>query len=290
MNNSTNYIILNGELIPEKDAKIPAVTSGLYYGAGAFETFLFESGKIFKFEEHVERLNAGLGYLGVLKNEGVASDLILNQIKKLLKKNNLLEESVRIRIQVSLAEKSGYSLRDDLSLFTIISSSSANKVQKSKTLILAENSVVSSSARPAQFKLSNMLHYRQAFREAEQKGADDAVLLNAHGFVAETSIANIFCLKDGNVFTPSIECDILPGIMRNSIIDILKNRMQFEVKEGKFSLDELMEADSVFITNSAIDFIPVAKFEDVLFDTEISFYSDLRDQLSAYKEINMTDA
>lgn len=287
MIDSAEYIILNGKLIPESKATIPAVTSGLFYGVGAFETFLSERGRIFKFNEHIERLNAGLRYLGIPKNKSIDAYSTLGHIKNLLEKNNLLKTDSKIRIQISLAENNGYSAVDDPETISIISSKKSNNSKTAQRLILAETSAVPSSARPAQFKLSNMLHYRQAYREAKQKGADDSIMLTAEGFIAETSIANIFWMTGDKIFTPSQECDILPGIMRNSIITLLRDQMNYEVDEGNFSMDELMNADSVWLTNSAIDVVPVSKIEDVSFNTKRNFFSDLNDQLSAYKKENM---
>lgn len=288
MNKSSKYIILNGKLIPTEKAEIPAITSGLFYGAGAFETFAAEYGKIFKFNEHIERLRDGLEYLGVPKEKNMKGDDVLGQIRKLLKKTYLLEETARIRIQASLTEKQGYSCNDDCSYITIISSTKTTPPRSPQSLILSETSVVPDSARPARYKLSNTLHYRHAYREAEQKSADDAVLVTSDGLVAETSIANIFWMKDGEIYTPSEDCDILPGIMRKSLIDIFEE-MQLEVKAGRFSMDELLQADLVWITNSAIDFVSVGKIEEIFFETESSFFSDLREKLAAYKEENMTD-
>lgn len=284
MSESIKHIILNGSCIPEEEAMIPAVTSGLYYGAGCFETFLAENGSIFRFDDHIERLNRGLEYLGVSNRRITDSESILAQIKTLLAKNNLSEKSARIRIQISLAEKGGYSKKEDPSTIEIITAELSEEKSNPKKLILSETSGVPSSARPSDLKLSNMLHYRQAFREAEEKGADDSVLVNGNGFVAETSIANIFWEKNEKIFTPSADCDILPGIMRNSIIEILKHKMQFEVNEGRFSMDELLKADLVWLTNSGMELVPVSDIENISFRMDEHFFSALMKQLQKYKK------
>lgn len=278
--------MLNGSCVPEEEATIPAVSSGLYYGAGCFETFIAENGKIFRFDDHIDRLNRGINYLGVSESEIIRGESVLQQINTLVAKNNLSESRSRIRIQVSLAEKGGYSKRNNSSIIVIISSRLAEKKSTPKKLILSETGVVPSSARPSDLKLSNMLHYRQAFREAEEKGADDAVMVNTEGFVAETSIANIFWMKDEKVFTPSNECDILPGIMRHSIIGIIRNKMRYEVIEGTFSLQELTEADFVWLTNSVVEFVPVSEIENISFQTDQHFFSDLRKSFEEYKQEN----
>lgn len=288
MSEPVKYLILNGSCVPEEEAMIPAITSGLYYGAGCFETFLAESGRVFKFDEHIERLNRGLEYLGASSAERVDEEKILSQVKKLLEKNGLSGKRSRIRIQVSLTGKGGYSKRNGLSTVTVISSQIADKKSEPKKLIVSEICVVPSSARPSTLKLSNMLHYRQAFREAQEKDADDAVMVTIDGVVAETSIANIFWIKDEKVFTPSTSCDILPGIMRNSIIEILRNQMEYEVKEGKFSKHELLKADFVWLTNSVLELVPVSDIERTSYRIDEHFFSDLKNELQAHKKENST--
>lgn len=288
MSKSVKYIILNNSCIPEEEARIPAVTSGLYYGAGCFETFIAESGSVFKFDEHMDRLNKGLKYLGVSDGKWMDGELILSRIHTLLAKNNLTEKRSRIRIQVSLDERNGYSKKEDSSIIVIITANPAERNLKPKKLILSETSVVPSSAQPGELKLSNMLHYRQAFREAEQKDADDAIMITENGFVAESSIANIFWMKDGTIFTPSEDCGILPGIMRNSIIEILRNQMEFEVTEGRFSMDELLKADIVWLTNSVVEFVPVSQILKIFFTVDKPFFSTLRNELNVYKKEHST--
>jgi branched-subunit amino acid aminotransferase/4-amino-4-deoxychorismate lyase len=111
-------------------------------------------------------------------------------------------------------------------------------------------------------------------------------MLSSNGFVAETSIANMFWMKDEKIFTPSVDCDILPGIMRNSIIEILKQKMNYSVKEDRFSMDELLKADIVWLTNSVVGFAPVSGIENISFRIESEFYQDLKKQLRTYKEEN----
>ena len=288
MDRSDSFISLNGKIIRESEAEIPATISGLYYGAGCFETFLSESGAIFKFENHLIRLHEGLQYLGVTKEKLPQKSNLLSQIKNLFEKNELSDTKSKIRIQASLLEKSGYSLKNNNQDFlTMITASPFKEKSRPKTLILSETSVVPSQSRPTHLKLSNMLHYRNAFREAEMKGADDSILVNNKAFVAETSIANIFWMKDDEIFTPSEDCDILPGVMRNSLIDILNHTRETKVKEGRFSFDELMAADVVWLTNSTWDFVPVSDIEGAQFKTDLHFFSELRENLDSYKKQNM---
>ena len=275
--------MLNGDLVAGDDAKIPAVSSGLYYGAGAFETFLSERGKIFKLNEHIERLNKGLKYLGVSDMQAIDYDVIKRQITTLLQKIHCKNRGVRIRIQISLAEKGGYSHTEEPTLIVMITASKKKMELGSARLMLSDIRLIPSSVKPNYFKLSNMLHYRQAYRQAEKKGMDDALMLTMDEYIGETAIANIFWKHNDQIFTPSEDCDILPGIMRASVIDILENRMNFLVQKDKFSLKNILQADLIWITNSVKGVLPVSRLGENCFDIESEFYATLGKELISYK-------
>lgn len=266
---------------------ISAISPGLFYGAGCFETFLSEEGKIFRFSDHLDRLAQGLTYLGI-SDSRLDRDVIQEQIRTLLEKNNLRKYKSRLRIQISLSGSGEYSDNSNVSLNQIFSARLIKDRSKYRKLILSDTKVIPNSAQPSKLKLSNMLHYRQAYREAEKKGADDAVMMNVDDFVAETSIANIFWMKENTIFTPSTQCDILPGIMRNSIIDILRNMMSFKVLKGRFKVENLLGADLIWCTNSIIDFIPISEIDNYTFDISDHFFNTLKKNLTEYKRLNYT--
>jgi branched-subunit amino acid aminotransferase/4-amino-4-deoxychorismate lyase len=283
MSKDPSYVSLNGKLMKQDEALIPANNSALYYGTGCFETFLAEQFTFFKFKEHIDRLNRGMAYLSGNKVDTLTVDQIKRDTIRLINQNQLEQDRIKVRIQFSLMEESGYSESENPKSFLLITGAKVKKPVKPLSVTIADIRVVPAISKPADLKLSNMLHYRHAWREAKSAGMDDAILLTVGGFLAETSIGNLFWKKEGEIYTPSADCDILPGIMRNSLIDILRNKMSLKVNEGKYRLSELKTAESVWMTNSVREVQEISKIDEMVFETEQPFMSELRNYLIEYK-------
>jgi len=283
MSKRSSYVSLNGKIMKQDEALIPANNSALYYGTGCFETFLVEKSNFFKLKEHIDRLNRGMAYLSGGKIDPVAFDQIKSDTLRLIKENELEQERVKVRIQFSLMEESGYSESPNTDSFLLITVMKATVSVKPLTITVAGTRVVPASSRPADLKLSNMLHYRQAWREAKSDGMDDAILLTTDDFLAETSIGNLFWKKEDEIYTPSADCDILPGIMRNSVIDILTNKMSLKVNEGKYPLNELKTSETVWMTNSLREVQEISDVDGHKFETNQPFLKQLMNRLKEYK-------
>lgn len=253
------FVSLNGEFLNKETATAPVFHSGLYYGTGCFETIRAESGNLLFFDEHYNRLKAGLTYLGAKESDLPDQQILLNNSIELLKLNGVEEKLSKVRIQCTIAERNGYAIDDDSNIYTLITAEIYRSTENPKVLTVAKTRVIPQSCRPSSLKLCNMLHYRNAFREAQNVGADDSVMLSTAGFISETSIANLFW-KTGNwIYTPSAKCDCLPGIARNNVIKSVLKSTEFKLIEGEFELENLMEADSVWVTNSLIEIHPVKR-------------------------------
>lgn len=274
---------VNGVYQSEEDAKIPAVSDGLYYGAGCFETFKSYSGKFLHFDEHIDRLNDGLRFLTGSKQALISSGEVRSDIASLLQRNGLAEGEAKVRIQVSISGRHGYSQPKSPELLQVISVKEITERPLQRTLSRSAVTVIPSSSRPSQFKLSNMLHYRQAGIEAKISGADDALMLTVNGHLAETSIANIFWESDGTVYTPSADCDILPGVMRSVVIRVLRES-GVEVVEGIFSPHDIMNARQVWKTNSVMELAEVSRIDDTPFETGSEEFITLFENLRQYKK------
>lgn len=252
-------VSLNGEILTNDTATISPFHSGTYYGTGCFETIRAESGNLLFFEEHYKRLAAGLAYLGVKDTDVPQKQTLSESTKQLLRHNSVSDGTAKIRIQCTLAEDDGYNSDDNARLFTMITTKKYHPAEEPKVLSVAKTTVIPRSSRPNDLKLSNMLHYRQAFREAQSNGTDDAVLLTIEGYVSETSIANLLWKKGDSFYTPSKDCDLLPGITLRKLTQSLRNVNGFVLKQGKFNLHHLMSADSVWVINSLLEVHPVKR-------------------------------
>jgi len=281
----SRYLMLNGEIVPAEEARISPEMNGLYHGTGAFETMLSDRGAIFRFEDHTNRLNAGLEYLGFENEVYQNAKSLRRNVDRLLNRNGLQKKRSRVRIQVSEAGAGGYSAPGPLRSLTLITTDELPDVAgKPVRLVTSPVRVVPSACRPARLKLSNMLHYRDAMRRAKSGGADDALMCTMDGSVAESSIGNIFWIKESVIRTPSAACDILPGIMRGALLQMVEESMsdQFQTEEGVFHPDELLHADCVWLTNSVRGLMPVAQLDETHFETDHPAFISIQKKMIGY--------
>lgn len=282
-------VSLNGSIVNEKDARILAESDGLYYGAGCFETFTSYQGMFLHLNRHIRRLNDGISYLTGTGDDMFTEELIRSDVAGLLEANGLNDIRSRIRIQVSIAERLGYAQPGENKTKTVLIIM-VNPVEKPTgplRLATVDTTVVPASCRPVHLKLSNMLHYRQAGIEAKHAGADDALMLTVNGTVAETSIANIFWEKDGKFYTPSVSCDILPGVTRSVVIELISREMG-TIKKGEFTPDELKSASQLWISNSVKEVCWVSGVDEIEYPTKTPVRNKLLKLFETYKNDNLT--
>lgn len=278
-------VSINGKIEDEDKAGIQAVSDGLFYGAGCFDTLKSYQGRFLHLHLHIERLNRGVGYLTGQETDFLKEAVLRQELLKLLRANELEDKDARVRIQISLVGRRGYALPNDnhLNLNTLITAHNVTgQTFEPVQLKTVETTVVPSSSRPTDLKLSNMLHYRQAAIEARKKDGDDALMLTTDGYVAETSIANIFWKKRDTVYTPSTDCDILPGITRSLIIQLVKE-LGYSVNEGQFRPNELIAADTAWICNSIREIVWIKSIDDQKFSADRDFQDELVSRFERYK-------
>jgi branched-chain amino acid aminotransferase len=116
-------------------------------------------------------------------------------------------------------------------------------------------------------KSLNFLNNILAKREAIERGAYEAVMLNHMGYVAEGTVSNIFFNKDKVLCTPSVGVGILDGITRRIIIEIASD-LGIKVRQGRFKKDDIYSAEEVFISNTTMEVMPVSEVDDVMIKTE----------------------
>ena len=127
----------------------------------------------------------------------------------------------------------------------------------------------------------NYLNSRYAKIEAIEHGYDDALMINHKGFISEATGSCIFFLKDGALFTPSLDCDILPSITRYRIISLCKKN-RIKVIEGRYKPGDLIRSDAAFLCGSMIEIMPISNIDNMKFDTSNS--SMFRNIVKLYKK------
>jgi branched-chain amino acid aminotransferase len=260
------YVYLNNKIVPLSDAKVSVFDHGFLYGDGIYETMRVYDGVVFMLDEHIERLYRSASLIGLAIPKKI-SDIKIS-IYETLKANSLTNAYVRLTIS------RGYGpigLDPDLCkepTFVVITnefkSYPKSYYEEGIKLTIASVRRNLREALNPQIKSLNFLNNILAKIEAKQADAYEAIMLNAEGHLTEGTISNIFFVKNGILCTPSVECGILDGITRAMVIDLaLKNGL--EVKEGRFTPEELYTASEVFITNTTMEVMPARRVDKTEF-------------------------
>lgn len=244
------FLSFNGKILDSSKPIFLADNRGFRYADGLFETMRMEDGQIRLLELHYDRLFSSMGKLGIQLPKLYNQHFISEQIQQLAAKNNCTN-SARIRLTVSNGNGGIF-----------------EKNQKADLLIecwplpksiaeLNENGLVlgiySDARKPLDFisslKTLNAIQYSLAARFAEENHLNDAVLLNANGSIADTTIANIFIIKNGVIATPSLDQGCVAGVMRRFLLENLPKK-GFQIIEKETVVADLLGADEVFLTNA----------------------------------------
>jgi len=254
-------VYINGELIAKEEAKISVFDHGFLYGDGLFETMRAYQKKIFRLGHHFQRLFLSLEYLKfpILFN----CDSLKEAINKTIEANQL--EDAYIRLNVTRGE--GATVPDPTTCITpnliIIT---REYVPYSPSLYQKGYRAKVVRVRPSPhtptvtMKTLNFLNNIIAKMEAKESGFNEGIMINTEGFVTEGTVSNIFMLKGDFLSTPAKEVGFLPGITRQAILEISEAR-ELKTQEGKITLNELLEADEAFLTNSLIEIMPLVEVD-----------------------------
>jgi branched-chain amino acid aminotransferase len=256
-------IYLDGKLVDQDEAKVSVFDHGLLYGDGVFEGIRSYKGLIFKLREHLDRLfeSARTLMLSVpLSKEGLEKAII-----QTLQANRLSDAYIRLVVTRGYGDlgldprkcptPSLFIITDKIALYP--------KEFYEKGLVLAAVPTVRNhpEALNPRLKTLNYLNNILAKIEATNAGVDEAILLNAHGYVTECTGENIFYVKEGAVVTPPPYVGILEGITRNVVMR-LAGELGFQVLEEPFTRHDLYTADEVFLTGTAAEIAPVSKIDN----------------------------
>ena len=284
--NDNNLVIVDGTFQKAGDKVLPVQSRGLMYGDGCFETLRSYSGRFLRLEMHLRRLAQGMRHLGMKVPELLKPRPFKLQLHELLDKNGLLNEDAVVRIQVWRKGERGYHTeRESEAHFTVQAGGySPARSADPVSLSIVDIRRIPDQSLPSCYKLSNGINYILASREAASKGADDALMLTIEGFVSETTIANIFWMQNGEVFTPSEECDLLPGITRAQVLEILSQSSEIKVLEGKFRPEDLMSAEAVWVCNSVRELVPVKRIDESSYPVNHSMFREIQNKFISWRD------
>ncbi len=264
-------IFLNGDFIEKNNAKVNPFNSGFLYGKGFFETFRVIKKKPILLREHIERLNKSLEFFNF---EKVNYDYIETVINQLIEINNL--NSARVRVTVNHNLVNGNNILVNIDEFKPTFGEFVS--------VMVFDSKIIHGDLIRMHKSTSYLYNDFAYEEAKAFGYDEAVFVDNLNHMIEGTRTNVFIVKNGAVYTPSLDCGILPGITRKFVIESGREA-GIIVKEKLISYDEFLYADEIFLTNSLNGIIKVKKVNDRLIDNFLfakKFEIIFKDKLEFY--------
>ena len=253
-------IYIDGKFYSEANAKISVFDHGLLYGDGIFEGIRFYNGRVFRLEEHLERLwdSARSICLEIPTSMHEMTEALLETIRQ----NELRDGYIRLLVTRGIGNLGLNPAQCKRPTVIIIASTitlyAREIYQKGLTVVTCATRRTNPGALNPAVKSLNYLNNVMARIEANLAGADEALMLNDAGNVAECTADNVFVVKRGQIFTPPIAAGALRGITRLVVFEIAAE-LGIKVTETDITRHDVFIADECFLTGTAAEIIPVIK-------------------------------
>ena len=243
------FFTYNDKIYKDGTAVITPENRSLRYGDGLFETLKMHKGVIQLRDYHFERLFSGMKMLQFQLPEYFTAAYLENKILELYKKNQH-NSFTRVRLMVFRGNGGLYNPENHFPNYIIQTWSieHTEELNSNGLIINVYPDAKKSCDKFANLKSNNYLPYIMAALHAKKIKVNDCILLNNYDRVCDTTIANIFIIKDDIIYTPPLSDGCVAGVMRRWIIE--KLHAGFKIIEKEISIDELENADEVFLTNS----------------------------------------
>ena len=253
---------IDGRVVDASEASIPVTDHGLLYGDGIFEGIRIYDRQVFRLDDHLKRLAAGARAIGLdlPVDPGGIAKIVLETARA------FGEDEAYLRLVVTRGEGSLgvdpttchnprlFCIAAKIDLFT------PERVQAGIDLVTVSVRRPALDALDPRVKSLNYLNNALAKREARLCGADEGLILNAAGKVAEASVANVFIVRDGALVSPPPSDGSLDGITRDSVMQIGVS-LGIDAREESLSRVDLLWSDEVFLTGSGARVVPVASLD-----------------------------
>lgn len=255
-------VYINGKFFAKEDAKVSVYDHGLLYGDGIFEGIRCYSGKVFRLEEHLERLYQSAR--AIMLEIPITPEKLAEDIYETLRKNNFVDAYIRLVVTrgagslgldpFKTSDPQVIIITDKIALYP------AEYYEKGLELITASTIRNHPAALSPRIKSLNYLNNIMAKMEGLQAGCVEALMLNHKGEISECTGDNIFLVRDGGLQTPPIDAGILEGITRNVVIE-LAEQMGIPCAQVPLTRHDVFISDECFLTGTAAEVIPVVKLD-----------------------------
>jgi branched-chain amino acid aminotransferase len=253
-------VYIDGEMFPPEEARISVFDSGLNFADGVFEGIRVYAGRVFRLDRHLRRLFQSARAFEI--DIGMTPQALEGEILRWLR-HNRLRDNFHFRPIVTRGDRNPPRLDPRFcrgrSRLIFIGGTIAPAAMTGQKLVFSSYRRVAPDALDSRIKSLNYGNNLLARLEAIRRGADDAVMLDPQGFVAEASAANLFILRDGKLITPWPKA-CLEGITRSAALE-LAAAAGVETQERDITPTEVLNADEVFLTGTGSEIVPVVAVE-----------------------------
>lgn len=264
-----NYINYNGKILEAKEIIVNAQNRGLRYGDGLFETIKFKNNNLILNDEHFARLWKGMQLLKFEIPKLFSPEKLEAEIHALAAKNKLT--TAKVRLTIIRGEGGIYDAKNHTPNYIIeaIALPEDNTLLNSNGLQLCFYEAAKKSIDTfSNCKTNNYLPYFMGALYAKENKCNDAIILNNEGNVCDSTIANIFYIKNNALYTPSLAQGCVAGVMRKFLIEKIR-LLGFSVNECIVKKADLLTANEIFLSNSIYNLRWVGALEDKNYSNEI---------------------
>lgn len=256
-------VYVNGEFVPEEEAKISVFDHGVLYGDGVFEGIRSYNGRVFKLREHLERLYESAK--SILLEIPLDLEELLEVTLETLRRNNLRDGYIRHMVTRGRGDLGlNPALCKHASLIIIASKISLfprELYEKGLDVVTVATRRNIPDALDPKVKSLNYLNNILVKIEANRAGVLEAIMMNREGYITEGSGDNIFIVRRGKLITPPAYLGILEGITRRTVLELAEKR-GYAIREEPFTRHDLYTATECFLTGTAAELIPVIKVDE----------------------------
>jgi branched-chain amino acid aminotransferase len=255
-------IYIDGKYYDERDAKVSVFDHGLLYGDGIFEGIRAYNGRVFRLKEHIDRLFSSAQ--AILLKIPLSHAQIMKAVVESCRKNKIRDGYVRLVVTRGIGtlglnpnrckNPSVIVIADKIQLYP------PEYYQRGLEIITVPTVRSLHSALNPAIKSLNYLNNILAKIEANNAGCEEAIMLNAEGFVAECTGDNVFIVKNGKLFTPPLSAGALYGITRQVVME-LAEQAGIPASEPNLTRYDLFNADECFLTGTGAEIVPVVKID-----------------------------
>jgi D-alanine transaminase len=255
---------LNGDYIPLEEARISPLDRGFLFGEGIYEVIPSYAGRLVGFDLHMQRMEKGLGDIALAAPLSYAQ--WRNVVAGLLERNELQDAAVYLHVSRGADSKRSHGaaigLRPTIFAF-VFAIPPAIEAQRSSVRGFKVVSTEDFRWKRCHIKstslLGNLLHYQQG----QDSGGDECILYNERKQLTEASSSNVFVIRGKKISTPPVDNQILPGITRHIVLDILRQQSDVEVRERPIAMAEVHSADELWLCSSSKGIVPVTLLDGV---------------------------